>query len=67
MFKYLLQNDNINWMAILALITFVAIFIIGAGAILWRSREYIDKMSRLPLEEDDDQILIGETNEKHEK
>ena len=67
MFKYLLQNTghDINWMALFALITFVVMFLIGTLTILSRNKSYIDKMSNMPLE--DNQPLTSETVDQHEK
>ena len=67
MFKYLLQNTghDINWMALFALITFVVMFLIGTLTILSRNKSYIDKMSNMPLE--DNQPLTSETADQHEK
>ena len=53
MYKYILQNaGDINWMAIFALLTFVSLFVISAVVIFARSKEYINHMSNLPLDED---------------
>ncbi|HHS95351.1 MAG TPA: hypothetical protein ENJ45_02085 [Phaeodactylibacter sp.] len=50
MFKYILeQSGNINWMAAFGLLTFFSIFLISLFAIFGSSKEYIDKMSKLPL------------------
>ena len=66
MYKYLLESSgNINWMALFALITFVAIFIIGSVNILRRDTAFIDKMANLPLE--DNQTAHSETDDRHEK
>lgn len=53
MFKYILENGGeINWMAMFALITFFAMFIIGLIAVFGKSKSYIEKMSNLPLEDE---------------
>ncbi|MBK8703837.1 MAG: hypothetical protein IPN33_09550 [Saprospiraceae bacterium] len=52
MFKYILQDAGINWMAIFALITFFALFVIAIVVVWFRTPEYIHKMSNLPLEDD---------------
>ncbi len=67
MFKYLLQNSgqDINWMALFALITFVVMFLIGTLTILSRNKGYIEKMSNMPLE--DNQPINSETVDQHEK
>lgn len=66
MYKYLLENaGDINWMAIFALVTFVAIFLIGTITVLRRDAGFIDRMSRLPLE--DSNTLTSENADHHEK
>ncbi len=65
MFKYILEGvGNINILAILSLLTFVAMFLIGAVTIFRRKPEFIDKMSNLPLE--DNSTKTDETNTDHE-
>lgn len=52
MYKYILQGaGDINWMALFALLTFFSIFTISAIAIFGSSKDYIKKMSHLPLED----------------
>lgn len=51
MFKYILEGNNINWMAIFALVTFVAVFLISALVVLGRNKTFTDKMAHLPLED----------------
>jgi hypothetical protein len=52
MFKHILANaGDINWMAIFALLTFFLLFVISAVAIFGRSKEYIQKMANMPLED----------------
>ena len=66
MFKYILENaGDINWMAIFALITFFAMFVISALVIFRQSPAYIHKMSHLPLE--DSNPITTEIDELHEK
>ncbi len=69
MFKYILERaGDINWMGISALITFFAIFVISAIAILRRKPEYIHKMSRMPLEDGSQSIYpTSEIANRHEK
>lgn len=53
MFKYILETaGNINWMALFALITFFSVFTIAVVLVLGKSREFSNKMGRLPLEDD---------------
>ena len=52
MYKYILAGaGDINWMAIFALLTFVILFVTSAIAIFWRSKEFIDHMANLPLDD----------------
>lgn len=54
MFKYILQSvENINWLAAGILVLFFVVFV---GMTIWavsKKKEYLDKMSNLPLEEDE--------------
>ena len=60
MYKYILQGaGDINWMALFALLTFFALFLISAIAIFGSSKTYIEKMSNLPLDDN-----YTNTNEK---
>ena len=52
MFKYILEGNNINWMAIFALVTFFAVFLISTLVILGRNKNYTEKMAQLPLEDE---------------
>lgn len=52
MFKYILQNEgDINWLAIVALVLFFAIFLLSTVWVITRKKDYVDKVSRLPLDE----------------
>lgn len=52
MYKYILQGaGDINWMAIVALVLFFAIFLFGSIWIISRKKDYVDKISRLPLDD----------------
>lgn len=51
MFKYLLQGEEINWMAVFALVTFFAMFFISLLVVWRRNPAFIEKMSHLPLED----------------
>lgn len=54
MYKYILeQAGNINWMAIFALLTFMAVFIIGAWVALMKDKSEINRIAAIPLENDD--------------
>lgn len=62
MYKYILQGaGDINWMALFALITFVAVFLISVFMIFGRSKAYIEKMSHLPLEDS----ITNENEKRH--
>ena len=53
MYKYLLESGaNINWMAIFALVTFVLIFLISVAVVFGRSKDFVDRMANLPLDEE---------------
>ena len=53
MYKYILEAaGNINWMAVLSLITFMTVFITSALLILRKDGGHIMHMSNLPLEND---------------
>lgn len=58
MFKYLLQGSGINWMGVFVLVTFFAMFIITMLTIWQRNPDFINRMSKLPLED-------GSESEKH--
>jgi hypothetical protein len=51
MFKYILEGNNINWMAIFALVTFFFVFLVSTLVILGRNKTFTDKMAHLPLED----------------
>lgn len=58
MYKYILeQAGNINWMAIFALLTFMAVFIIGAWVALLKDKNEINRIAAIPLENDDNSII----------
>ena len=53
MYKYLLQSiENINWLAIVPLLIFFIFFISVTVLALRKNKSYVEKMGRLPLEED---------------
>ena len=67
MFKYIIESaGDINWMAIFALVTFVLVFLIGSYTILRSDKHFINKMSRMPLD-DNPNTLTSETSDHHEK
>ncbi|MCB0659052.1 MAG: hypothetical protein KDC57_23070 [Saprospiraceae bacterium] len=57
MFKYIINHaGNVNWMAILALLTFMTIFVMSVVLIFRKDKKYLDHMAHLPLDEDDDSL-----------
>ena len=65
MFKYILENaGNINWMAIAALLTFFTIFVVSAALVFRQDKEFIRKMSSLPIE--DSNMKTDEMDSRHE-
>lgn len=52
MFKHILAGSDINWMAIFALVTFFALFVIALLAIFASDKKYIQHMANLPLEDE---------------
>lgn len=53
MFKHILAGADLNWMAIFALITFFALFAVALVAIFATDQKYLNRMARLPMEEED--------------
>ncbi|MBI5916212.1 MAG: hypothetical protein HY842_12625 [Bacteroidetes bacterium] len=52
MFKYILQNaGDINWLAVTALVLFFAVFLFSTVWILTRKKDFVEKISRLPLDD----------------
>lgn len=51
MYKYILAETGTNWMALFALLTFFALFVISAVAVFWRKKEFIEHMERMPLDD----------------
>ncbi|AEE47923.1 MAG TPA: hypothetical protein PLC89_17925 [Haliscomenobacter sp.] len=66
MYKYILEGvGDINWMAISALLTFVAVFTVSAVMAFRSPLAYLNKMSNLPL--DDSILQTSETDIRHEE
>lgn len=54
MYKYILEaGGDINWMALLALGTFMFVFITSAMLLLKKDKAHIAHMANLPLDEDE--------------
>jgi hypothetical protein len=51
MYKYILNEsaNDINWIGIFVLITFVSIFVIVIFQVLFQRKEYVKEQSLLPL------------------
>ncbi|HPR00289.1 MAG: hypothetical protein H6561_02020 [Lewinellaceae bacterium] len=55
MFKHIINSSgNVNWMAILALLTFMFIFVMSIVLIFRKDKKYLDHMAHLPLDDDED-------------
>ena len=53
MYKYILQSvENINWLAVASLLIFFVIFVVSVMWAFMSKKDYVDKMSNLPLEDD---------------
>jgi hypothetical protein len=53
MAKYILeQAGNINWMALMALGTFMFVFVTSVILVLRKDKDHINHMASLPLEEE---------------
>ncbi|MEZ5043023.1 MAG: hypothetical protein R2828_24215 [Saprospiraceae bacterium] len=52
MYKYIIaEAGNINWMAIFALLTFFFLFVMSAILVFRKNKAFIDRMSRMPLDD----------------
>ena len=49
MAKYLLAGEDINWLAIMALLTFVLIFSLSLFMVIKRGRDSYNEVAQLPL------------------
>lgn len=65
MYKHILENTDINWMAIFALLTFFVMFLVTTFVVLGRNKKFVDKMANLPLE--DNHPVKPETSDSYEK
>lgn len=53
MYKYILQSvENINWLAIIPLLIFFLFFLVVSIRTMKHSRQYVDHMGMLPLEDE---------------
>lgn len=54
MYKYILESvENINWLAAGTLVFFFLVFVGTTIWIMTRKKEFLDKMSNMPLEDED--------------
>jgi len=53
MYKYILESINqINWLAIVPLLIFFVFFLVTIIQVLAKKKSFIEKMEKLPLEEE---------------
>ncbi len=52
MAKYLLSGEGINWLAIMALLTFFIVFTLVLVMVFGRNRQSYEAVAQLPLEDD---------------
>ena len=53
MYKKILESTDIEWMAILPLLLFVAFFVGIIIMVIKRKQSFIDKMANMPLEDNE--------------
>ncbi|MEL6273951.1 MAG: hypothetical protein AAFU03_02450 [Bacteroidota bacterium] len=51
MAKYLLAAENINWMAVFALLTFVFIFVLSVIMAFGKKKDSYQRIAQLPLDD----------------
>jgi len=51
MAKYLLAAENINWLAVFALVTFVFIFLLSVLMAFGRKKDSYQRVAQLPLDD----------------
>lgn len=56
MAKYLLSGEGVNWLAIMALLTFFIIFSLVIVMVFLRSKKSYEEVAQLPLHDDSDPI-----------
>ena len=53
MYKYILESvDKINWLGIIPLLLFFTVFVLTFINVMRKDKQYIDKMSNLPLDQE---------------
>lgn len=66
MYKYILeQAGDIDWMALVSLLTFFIVFSVSVILVMKKSKSHIQHMANLPLE--NDTLTHHEMNSTHEK
>jgi len=61
MYKYILESvENLNWLAVVSLVLFFSIFVVSTIWIMTRKKDFIDKMSNMPLEDDEEPLQMVE-------
>jgi cytochrome c oxidase cbb3-type subunit IV len=54
MYKYILESvENLNWLAVVSLVLFFSIFVVSTIWIMTKKKDFIDRMSNMPLEDDE--------------
>jgi hypothetical protein len=54
MYKYILESvENLNWLAVVSLLLCFSIFVVSTIWIMTKKKDFIDKMSNMPLEDDE--------------
>ncbi len=56
MAKYLLSGEGVNWLAIMALVTFFIIFTLVIVMVFMRNKQSYEEVAQLPLHDDGDQL-----------
>jgi len=61
MYKYILESvENLNWLAVVALVLFFSIFVVSTIWIMAKKKDFIDRMSHMPLEDDEEPLQMVE-------
>ncbi|HFC01241.1 MAG TPA: CcoQ/FixQ family Cbb3-type cytochrome c oxidase assembly chaperone [Phaeodactylibacter sp.] len=54
MYKYIIEKaGDFDWMAIVSMLIFTTIFVIVLLRVIFAKKDFIDKMARMPLDEND--------------
>ena len=61
MYKYILGSvENLNWLAVVSLVLFFTFFIVSTIWILTKKKDFIERMSNMHLEEDEEPLQLVE-------